>query len=140
MKAVPALIAILVGAPALAQQASLDLQERCAKRAESEFHKMSFQKSPEAPTFISHYNVKLNRCLIETFEYDVPWGVEFSNDKFVTDAYEGKLFASYVWRTRTGKKYWEVPPTTCDVTLPSGEETFCKSEEEFDNLVKAYME
>ena len=39
-----------------------------------------------------------------------------------------------------GKKYWEVPPLQCQVVLPSGEEQRCKSDDEFKDLIKLYME
>jgi hypothetical protein len=61
----------------------------------------------------------------------------------VVDAFEGKVCASYMWNNNTKKKYWEVPPLKCSVTLLSGEEKLCDSEdgsEGFNALVKQYME
>lgn len=60
--------------------------------------------------------------------------------KKVMDAFESKVYANYVWSTRPGKKFWEVPPLECTVTLLSGEESTCHSSAEFDSLVKQYME
>jgi len=60
--------------------------------------------------------------------------------KTLTDAFEGKVYGNYIWSTQKGKKYWEVPPLECKVTLPSGEEKACHSSDEFDELVKQYME
>jgi hypothetical protein len=57
--------------PVATQQASLDLQEKCGKQAQIAFNKMTFENKPQA-SFINHYNVKLNRCFIQTEEYGRP--------------------------------------------------------------------
>jgi len=38
------------------------------------------------------------------------------------------------------KKYWEVPPTTCELIPTSREKTICSSRDEFDAFVSKYME
>ncbi len=102
------------------------------------FDAMSFSDANHA-RFTNHYNVKLDRCLIETFTLQLEVNSSiFTKD--VSDAFEGKEFASYAWISRAGKKYWEVPPTMCLVTMPSGEEKNCSSEDEFDKLIQIYME
>src|SRR6266851_3062813 len=63
-----------------------------------------------------------------------------SQAAFRRDGFEGKVYGSYMWRADKVKKYWEVPPIQCTVTLPSGEEKTCHSSDEFDSLVKEYME
>jgi hypothetical protein len=60
--------------------------------------------------------------------------------KTLSDAFEGKGYGSYMWRSDPVKKYWEVRPFVCSVKLPSGEEKACTSTEEFDELAKYYME
>lgn len=57
-----------------------------------------------------------------------------------SDAFEGKVYANYIWRSDKRKKYWEVTPFDCKVMLLSGEERLCHSSDEFDALVKQYME
>jgi len=129
----------MLSTSSVAQQASLDLQEKCAKQAQAAFDKMSFQDRTLA-SFTSHYNIKIKRCFIETEQNWVPGGADrWWNYKFVTDAYEGKDFGSYAWLSDKVKKYWEVPPVACKVTLPSGDDKSCKSSEEFDYLIKVYM-
>jgi len=126
--------------PATAQQATLDLQEKCSKQATLAFEEMNFQYR-DRTSFTNHYNVKLNRCLIETEQYMVPSSPDiFWTYKNVSDAYEGTVFASYAWHNDTVKKYWEMPPVACEVTLPSGEEEVCSSSDEFDKMVKIYMQ
>jgi hypothetical protein len=56
------------------------------------------------------------------------------------DAYEGKTYGEYNWHTVKDKKYWEVPPFMCKVVLPSGDDKLCTSDNEFDELIKTYME
>jgi hypothetical protein len=60
--------------------------------------------------------------------------------RFVLDANEGKDFATYLWHSDKVKKYWEVRPFDCTVTLPSGDKKTCTSSDEFDELVRAYMQ
>jgi hypothetical protein len=121
--------------PAAAQQANLDLQERCAKQAQIAFNKKNFQDTKSA-SYTNHYNAKQNRCFIETEQDAVLIGADtIWYTKSVEDAYEGKIFAAYAWHTDKLKKYFR-----CTVKLPSGEDKTCASSDEFDELVKIYME
>jgi hypothetical protein len=123
-----------------AQQASLDLQEKCSSKAESEFAKSDLQ-SREQAVVTNHYNVKLDRCFIEIDQYYVMdhFG-NLWNYKTVSDAYEGKIFGSYAWKSDKIKKYWEVKPTECKVMDQNGQDLLCNSDVEFDNLIKIYMQ
>ena len=56
------------------------------------------------------------------------------------DAYERRVYAQYMWSTKTGKKYWEIPPMQCDVTPTAKQTTTCSSRDEFDGFVAKYME
>jgi len=38
-----------------------------------------------------------------------------SNSIVVYDAFQGRVYANYIWINAKGKKYWEVAPTECDV-------------------------
>jgi hypothetical protein len=137
--------------PALAEDklsatANLELQEKCAKQAREQFKldrrdyeedaaKAGAAKEDYA-VFTNHYNEKLNKCFMVT-ESQVSGTTTY---KFLSDAFERKLYGSYNWQMVPGKKYWEVPPRTCTVTLPTGEEKICHSSDEFDELIKYYME
>ncbi len=120
--------------PPIPKTASLDLQEKCARQSQAAFRRDGFEKEQLA-SFSNHYSEKLNRCFVQ---YDSTKGNLVS--KVVSDAFEGKVYGSYMWRADKVKKYWEVPPIQCTVTLPSGEEKTCHSSDEFDSLVKEYME
>jgi len=130
------LTAELDSAPKLA---SLDLQEKCAKQAREEFK--TYWEQHEGASFTNHYNTKLNKCFILTAYID-PMTASGSiwTHKMLFDAFEGKDYAEYDWKSDKVKKYWEVPPFVCKVMLPSGEETMCHSSDEFDALMKQYME
>ena len=117
---------------------SLALEAECAQQAKIEWLDSGYKRKDLA-TYQNHYNVKLNKCVmaleIRAVMEDVGW-----NTLTLYDAFEHKEFASYIWRTQPGKKFSEVPPVTCTVQAPSGGELACRSREEFDELIKAYME
>ena len=119
---------------------SIDLQSKCAKQAQEAFKRDGFEGEKGA-SFSNHYNEKLNKCFVRV--EDVDWktapGKVFTN-RIVSDAFEGKVYGEYMWRSDKVKKYWEVPPLRCSVTLLSGEEKQCHSSDEFDTLLKTYME
>jgi len=116
------------------KQMNLDLQAKCADQSRKEFVSNGWDKRP-LTTFSNHYNERLNKCFIE-IEDD---GVN-GTSRVVSDAFEGKVYGNYMWFSKKGKKYWEVPPIMCKVTMPAGEEKLCNSSDEFDALLKPYME
>jgi hypothetical protein len=68
----------------------------------------------------------------------------FANEQnvtvYLTDAYERRIYANYQWISRPNKKYWEVPPSTCELIPSLKEKRHCNSREEFDAFVADYME
>jgi seryl-tRNA synthetase len=124
----------------VSKTATLDLQEKCAKQAREEFHSLGWDKH-ELADVSNHYNAKLNKCFMQIQDTDAKSvrGTIVTSTT-VADAFEGKVYATYIWSTQKNKKYWEVPPLECKVTLLSGEEKICHSSDEFDELVKQYME
>lgn len=120
---------------------SLELQEKCARQAREEF-KHEGLEGKQTAEFANHYNPKLGKCFVEVEYTDFKSGGIFVS-KTVVDAFEGRVYATYIWNNNTKKKYWEVAPLKCSVTLLSGEEKLCNSEdgpEGFNGLVKQYME
>jgi hypothetical protein len=87
----------------------------------------------------SHYNPKINRCLILVTRMSVLGG-QSSTSKNLYDAIERRFYAAYLWTSRADKKYWEVPPVSCELTPSHGETKYCKSEDEFNAFVAEYME
>jgi hypothetical protein len=59
---------------------------------------------------------------------------------YLMDANERRQYAFYLWISRKDKKYWEVPPSNCELTPSLREKKLCTSREEFDAFVADYME
>jgi hypothetical protein len=142
------LIAIAFGSIAHAQ--SLDQQERCAQQAKRAYAESlaEFEAYNGATTqktvrisgdYQSHYNMKLGKCLMLVETRDM-LGSQSTTTAYVVDANERRQYATYVWMSREGKKYWEVPPMACEPTPSLREKRFCKTREEFDEFAAPYME
>jgi hypothetical protein len=141
-----AAVPLLIGHVAIAQPAAddatrqqkMDLQERCSRQAEHVF-KQSGWREDLGSGYQSHYNMALGRCLIEMDGRD-------ANEKFVTttksvtDAFENRVFALYVWMSQPPKKYWEVPPFQCELTPSANEKRTCTTEQEVDDFAAGLME
>jgi hypothetical protein len=125
---------------AVSKRTTLELQERCAKQARAEFKGDGNDKTPMTG-FVNHYNAKLDKCFMEVTNSSSS-GKSYVPTIYrsVSEAFEGKVYAEYFWRNDEGKKYWEVPPIMCKVTLLDGEERFCKTTEEYEELIKVYMQ
>jgi hypothetical protein len=142
------LIAIAFGSIARAQ--SLDQQERCAQQAKRAYAELDAQNGAETQKiglktvhisgdYQSHYNVKLGKCLMLVERSDM-LGAQSITTTYVMDANERRQYATYVWMSRDGKKYWEVPPMACELTPSLRERRFCKTREEFDEFAAPYTE
>jgi hypothetical protein len=116
--------------------ASLELQQKCATQAR-EF--LSQFENRDVVESLNHYNAGLKKCFVETRTESFLLGTR-TESKVLTDAFEGKDYGIYIFVTQSNKADWQVPPSECKVTLPSGERTICHSSDEFDALVKQYME
>jgi hypothetical protein len=142
------LIATAFGSIARAQ--SLDQQERCAQQAKRAYAELDAQNGAETQKmglktvntsgdYQSHYNVKLGKCLMLVERSDM-LGAQSITTAYVRDANERRQYATYVWISREGKKYWETPPMACELTPSLPEKRFCKTREEFDEFAAPYME
>jgi hypothetical protein len=131
-----------------AQAQSLDLQATCAAQAKKAFYETEaeWKSDPYSKGFTtlsndyqSHYNTKLKKCLmlVETTRL-------FANQQnitvYLTDAYERRIYANYQWISSPTKKYWEVPPSICELIPSLKDKRHCNSREEFDAFVADYME
>lgn len=119
------------GFPAHSQ--SLDRQATCAAQA-----KRAFQEySTLGMIGRSHYNAKINRCLILTDNtyYD---GKYLSNHVNLWDALELRNYASWLSQTETPEYLVEV--VTCELTRNFKDKKNCTNREEFDAFIAEYME
>ncbi len=120
--------------------ASLDLQEKCAKQAREQFKNDGWGEQKMAG-YSSHYNDKLNKCFVWILATTVDNATgNITTSQILEDAFEGKVFGSYIWVSDKVKKYWEVPPQECDMILITGEKKNCVSSDEFDELANYYMQ
>ena len=102
------------------------------------FKEESWDKKPFA-SYTNHYQHTTNKCFIQIENTEVTNNTP-ATSIVVSDAFEGKTYGEFMWINSQRKKYWEVKPFMCKVTLPSGEEKYCYSREEFEELVKVFME
>jgi type II secretory pathway pseudopilin PulG len=117
--------------------ASLALQGKCAEQARKAFNAFGFGPNDMAD-YSNHYNATLNKCMVR-LERQLATGQVTYVFKNVFDAFENKDVGTYVWHTVGDKKYWEVPPSQCQVVSTSGEKQACQSEDEFNKLTDVYM-
>jgi len=126
----------------LADRAKSDeLEARCAGRAGKVFDAAGYARS-EFAVYTSHYNAELDKCVIRVLHTDTQNAREKMIWAYVNvlDASDSKQYGTYAWHTVTSKKFLIVPPATCEVTLPTGEQKTCHSMDEFEELVKVYTE
>ena len=138
------LVVVLVASVIPARSQTLDDQERCASQARNTFQQWEKDiktgpfggaASIISSDYESHYNTKLKKCLM-LMETQTSTG----NSATLMDAYERRTYAFYLWVMREGKKYWEVPPTSCELTPTHSEKKYCADRDEFDAFVASYME
>lgn len=116
-----------------------DCAAQAAREFQAEGYKLNDDNIDNMASFTNHYDPALRVCfvLIESASSTTS-GRSFS--KVLLDAYEGKEYGSYLWFPDPVKKYWEVPPFECHVLTAVGEKRVCKSDDEFNALVNAYMD
>ena len=56
------------------------------------------------------------------------------------DALERRNYANWLWQVHPTKKYWEVPPISCELARNYRDKKNCTTREEFDAFVAEYME
>jgi hypothetical protein len=130
------------GAPVCAQ--SLTEQAQCAAQArttaqednykwEVDTKQMNLGMQTISFNYQSHYNKKLNRCLIlTTREYTSDGALNVKKNLY--DAFERRDYASYS-RTMGFDK-----ALVCQLIPTTAQTSYCGSREEFDAFVAGYME
>jgi hypothetical protein len=141
------IVAVVLTSVMQAHSQTLDDQGRCAAQAKRAFQQWQEddKKGPLAnmgttisSDYESHYNTKIKKCLI-LIEASTSMG-NISNYATLMDAYERRVYASYLWISRQDKKYWEVPPIMCELISTHGEVRRCAHRIEFDAFVATYLE
>jgi hypothetical protein len=117
----------------------LELQEKCAAQAKRKVDELGFNNKALAG-FENHYNDQMSKCFVEIDDIDSTNAPTIWTHKSLIDAYGGKSYGEYHWHTEKDKKYWEVLPFSCKVLSSSGEDQICKSNDEYEALIKVYLE
>jgi hypothetical protein len=118
---------------------SFEYQERCSEQARKSFADLGYKEKKMAG-YENHYNETMNKCVIAISDTEPSAGGTFYTSRTVFDAIEGKTYGEYIWQSDKVKKFWEVAPLMCRVTDANGEEHKCKSDDEFKQLLKPYMD
>ena len=117
---------------------SVAAQQQCHDQAHARFIQLGLEGQP-TQSFRSRYNTQLDKCYLQIENTSVSLDILWKN-LTLSEAVSGINLGSYSWRSAPGQTPADVPPFTCEVTMPSGGKTECKSETEFRNLIKAYMD
>jgi hypothetical protein len=152
-------LAVIACSATVARSQSLDLQEKCASQARKAFQELENEDDPSSEgwqvlgeqqhsgTYQSHYNTKLNRCLMLTTDLHA---LQDDNVEVVTlvDANERRKYATYqemqsheavAKDLQTGTKT-SGKVLSCKLAPSIRHETTCKNREEFEAFVAKYME
>ena len=122
------------------REPSMDEQRHCAEAAEKAFARLGYDsRQNPLSSYENHYSQRLNRCFISTA--DTHTGKDtVAEDRGLLDALESKQYGSFIWVNSSGKKFWEVKPTECWVLAADGTKQTCTSRDEYETLLKPYME
>ena len=131
---------------------SLDLQERCASNARKTFQELEDESRAKydpstlvqkaVSNYQSHYNTRLNRCLILIHRLSVlPLSTNLSNQarqSILVDANERRYYATYIETQLAEETKSKVEK--CELRPGARQQTICKTREEFDGFVARYLE
>lgn len=127
---------------------NLDLQAKCSKQAPETVQHFGWKEGDGVLYFLSHtnhFNRQLGRCIVTAQISDPVAGQEGRAHYFrllVVDAFEFTTYGEFVELVDLGAPGKNVTgwTKTCKVTLPGGESKVCKSQPEFEQLIKVYLE
>lgn len=112
-------------------------QKQCKAAARSQFHLAGLDIDPLA-TFTSQYNKRLKRCFIE---YDAALANSSGQiivNRSLADA-KGMDYADFIAIKNSGTGS-AATPIFCEIILQSGEPLDCRSEQEFNEFIRDYIE
>jgi hypothetical protein len=113
--------------------ANLERQAKCSEQARKVFADLGYDAAKDLASYESHYNSQMNKCFIDIDHLVLSRG-RLHRVRDVSDAFEGKQYGTFMEGVEPNK------PFICEVTLTSGEKPQCQSSDEFDEVVKTYMQ
>lgn len=114
--------------------ASLAQQKMCDEQAAKKFSENGHEKYD---AYTSHYEPTVNVCYIRVNSTSVKKFPIVTD--VVYDAFGGRIYANYMWINSQNKKFWEVPPSKCEIYIPDKPVEKCNSAEEFNKLTGKYF-
>jgi hypothetical protein len=118
--------------------ATLAEQKMCDEQAAKRFDEYTDRKNRDYSSYTSHYDPTVNVCYVRVNQTFVAGKIP-GNSIMVSDAFEGRVYGSYVWSNPLGKKYWEVAPIECHIDIPGKDSIKCALSDEFDSLTEKYF-
>ena len=119
--------------------ATLAQQKMCDEKAKKKFSEDNPHPNPMT-SYTSHYDAIANVCYVMVHHVSVLSSGKPVFSDVVYDAFEGRVYARYVWLNVENKKNSEVTPTECWVKpLGKTEKQPCSSSDEFEELVDKYF-
>jgi hypothetical protein len=131
-----------------ARSQSIDLQEKCAAQAKIAYQQSKLDEQERSTKlgalatgssgYQSHYNTKLQKCLMLVNQSQVLEG-QMSTGATLTDAYDRRVYAVYIWIGQDDNEHQETPPIVCELIPSLADRRDCASREEFDAFAAEYM-
>ncbi len=111
-----------------------------AKKAFDEDQQQTRKLGGDQPIsdYTSHFDPQKNVCYVR-ISATTASKRGFTNSVVVYDAFERRAFATYLWMNYSGKKYWEVKPSECELHPLQQPAVYCESSEEFNGLVEKWF-
>ncbi|HEV2245935.1 MAG TPA: hypothetical protein VGW37_04715 [Terriglobia bacterium] len=134
----------LAQSPRLATMAQ---QKMCADQAKKFFNDSQALKSTKPAivlfpaSYVDHYDAKANVCYVAVVTFEsIDSGKTTIYSTVVSDAFENTSYANYNTTSDRIKSWVEAKaPLICTVEPPGQPEITCKSEHEFNALIKKYF-
>lgn len=120
---------------AVASGPNLDLQEKCAQRAAQYYSDAGYGKEPMAG-YRNHYNNKLRKCFIsiaKTLVEEKGAHTKLVSVRLLTDVFEERRYGRLV------STVGDAGASICEVTTSDGRERECKTPDEYEELIKPFM-
>jgi hypothetical protein len=114
------------------RDATLAQQKMCDVQANKKFNESEASSKSSNSEYTSHYDARANVCYIMVHQGAHGGMVGFSY--LVYDAFEGRVYGSYVWVNSENKT-----PVACWVKPLGQKKIQCKTDDEFEELVDKYF-
>jgi hypothetical protein len=106
----------------------------CADQARKKFREDN-PKADDMTDYTSHYDPAANVCYLMVHSVGISKGAPVVS-KSVYDAFEGRVYAHYLWINSEHKFAAEVKPMECYIKPISRPKQQCGSYDEFEELVE----